>query len=401
MTSDPGLALVVGGGPAGLMAAETLVDAGVQTVLVEGKPSLGRKFLMAGKSGLNLTKDEDEAAFLRGFFDAAPNMMPMLATMGPGAVQRFARDLGQDIFTGSSGQVFPKAMKASPLLRAWLLRLAGKGVQFRTRWRWTGWQGDALTFQTPDGLRTLKPDVSVLALGGASWSRLGSDGAWSALLAQKDVPITPFAPANMGFVVPWSDHMAPHFGKPVKPVALMAGDVRVTSEFTLSKHGLEGSGIYAVSRAMRQGSQLFLDLVPGLSMADAADRLARPRKGASLGNHLRKSLHLDPVKRALVMEFSAMTVDGLPQDPLDLAGFIKALPVVHSGPRPLDEAISVAGGVGWDGLDDGLMLKALPGTYCAGEMLDWEAPTGGYLITGCLASGKWAGAAAAQRVTSA
>ncbi len=393
------LALVIGSGPAGLMAAEAMADhlahAEATIVIAEAKPSAGRKFLMAGKSGLNITKDEPDAAFLRAFYEAEPHLTPMLAGMGPNAVKRFIEGLGQDVFTGSSGRVFPKTMKASPTLRAWLARLTEKGVELRTRWRWLGWDGQALVFETPSGMQTLNPDAVVLALGGASWARLGSDGAWTGLLAEKGVTLAPFRPANMGFAVTWSDPMRQHVGRPVKPVGFYADEETVRGECVISEGGLEGSGIYAVSRAMREGAALFLDLVPDRTHEDVADRLAHPRGSASMANHLRKTLNLDPVKRALLHEFGRP----LPTDLSELASLIKRLPVAHDGPRPMDEAISVAGGVTWDAVDHGLMLRTIPGVFCAGEMLDWEAPTGGYLITGCMATGHWAGDAAARWIS--
>ncbi len=394
--------VIVGSGPAGLMAADALTQnaLNVKIIICEAMPSVGRKFLMAGKSGLNITKDEPDAAFLRGFYEASPQMMPMLAAMGPNAVKRFAEGLGQEVFTGSSGRVFPKAMKASPMLRAWLARLGEKGVEVRTRWHWTGFgepsgrsdrnaagEQTEMMFETPNGPQTLQADATILALGGASWSRLGSDGTWTGLLAEKGIAMNPFKPANMGLVVDWSAHMEPHFGKPVKGVRLVAGDASHLGEFTISRNGLEGSGIYEVSRAVREGADLTLDLIPNTKHAQAVERLTKGRGKDSLPNHLRKALKLSPAKRALLMEFGRP----LPDEASLLARLIKALPVAHKGPRPLDEAISVAGGVAWDSLDEGLMLRDLPGVFCAGEMLDWEAPTGGYLITGCLASGQWAG----------
>ena len=382
-------AVVIGAGPAGLMAAGELARAGLPVTLAEAKPSPARKFLMAGKSGLNLTKSEPLADFLAAY--DAPRMREIVAGFGPEAVQDWARDLGQDLFTGSSGRVFPEVMKASPLLRAWLARLQARGVVLRTRWRWTGWDGDAVLFDTPEGRQVLRPAVTVLALGGASWARLGSDGAWAAWLRDAGVPVAPFEPANMGFVVDWSAPMARHFGQPVKGVALVAGGQRVRGEFVISERGLEGGGIYAVSRALREGAPLAIDLLPDWPVGKVADRLARPRGKASLSNHLRKALRLDPVRLALLMEFGRPLPAGAA-----LAERVKNLPVRHAGPRPMDEAISTAGGVAWDGLDKGLMLTARPGTWCAGEMLDWEAPTGGYLLTGCLATGRHAGRAAAQ-----
>jgi uncharacterized flavoprotein (TIGR03862 family) len=382
-------ALVIGAGPAGLMAAETLAAAGLSVIVTDAKPSVGRKFLMAGKSGLNITKDEALAPFIDAFAEAAPVLRPALEAFGPDAVQDWARGLGQEVFTGSSGRVFPVAMKASPLLRAWLLRLEGLGVDIRTRWRWTGFD-DGFRFDTPQGVQVLAPDVVILACGGASWARLGADGRWTALL--QGVPLAPFQPANMGFVVAWSEHMKPYLGHPVKGIALHAGDTVSRGEIVLSASGIEGGGIYAVSRALREGAGLRLDLLPDLSLAQVTDRLARPRGKATLSNHLRKVLRLDPVKLALLMEFG----QPVPKDAVTQATLVKALPVPLCGPRPMDQAISTAGGLRFAALDEGLMIRQLPGVFAAGEMLDWEAPTGGYLITGALATGRWAARHAVQ-----
>ena len=369
------------------MAAEELAKTGARVLVADAKPSVGRKLLMAGKSGLNLTKDEPFEAFLGAYDETAETLRPMLAEFGPAQVQDWARELGQPVFTGSSGRVFPKAMKASPLLRAWLARLTGLGVEFRTRWRWTGWSGAALCFDTPDGPTKLHPKITILALGGASWSRLGSDGAWADWIG---LPLTPFAPANAGLCINWSDHMARHFGTPIKGTRLTAGTEHSRGEFVISARGLEGGGIYSISKAVRQGAPLLLDLAPDQSPQAVSQRLSRPRGKASLANHLRKSLRLAPAQIALLQEFARP----LPPDDA-LARLIKALPIPHNGLRPLDEAISTAGGIPFTALDDTLQLTTRPGTYATGEMLDWEAPTGGYLLTACLATGRWAGKHAA------
>ena len=372
-------ALVIGAGPAGLMAAEEMARAGLAVTVAEAMPSPGRKFLMAGKSGLNLTKDEGADAFRAAYDPRPPALDSALRDFGPAEAMDWARGLGQAVFTGTSGRVFPVAMKGSPLLRAWLARLGGLGVGLRTRWRWIGWDGAGVAFDTPDGREVLHPAVTVLALGGASWRRLGSDGAWAAHLPGA---VAPFLPANMGLGVDWSPAMARHFGAAVKGVALIAGGLRVRGECVISARGLEGGGIYAVARAVREGAALAIDLFPDLTEDALRARIARLRPGESLPNRLRR-LGLDPARAALVMEWARP----LPADPAPL---LKALPVRHRGPRPLDEAISTAGGLRFDALD-GYMLRDRPGTFAAGEMLDWEAPTGGYLLTACMATGRAAG----------
>jgi uncharacterized flavoprotein (TIGR03862 family) len=386
-------AVVIGAGPAGLMAAEALAESGLAVTLAEARPSPARKLLMAGKSGLNLTKDEPLLAFLENYAEGAGWLRPILDEFGPDEVKAWARGLGQELFTGSTGRVFPVAMKASPLLRAWLARLAGLGVELRTRWRWVGWEGEALAFETPEGRRLERPDVTVLALGGASWARLGSNGAWAPMFAAKGVGVAPFLPANFGLTVDWNAHMARHFGVPVKALALSAGGMVSRGEIVISERGLEGGGLYSLARPLREGAPLALDLAPDLDGTEVERRLDRPSR-ETLANRLRKALRLDPARLALMQEFGRP----LPSDPAALGRLVKALPARHAGPRPLDEAISTAGGIRAEALTEGLMLRALPGVFAAGEMLDWEAPTGGYLITACLATGRWAGRHAAESV---
>ncbi len=390
-------AVVIGAGPAGLMAAEALGRAGYRVLVAEAKPSVARKFLMAGKSGLNLTKDEPFDQLITRYGEAADWLAPMIRVFDAEAVQNWARGLGSELFTGSTGRVFPTVMKASPLLRAWLTRLDGFGAQVRTRWRWTGWEGTVLAFETPDGPKQINARAVVLALGGASWARLGSDGGWAALLGERAVEIAPFKPANAGLLVDWSDHMSPQFGQPLKGIALHAGPLSSRGEAVISERGLEGGGIYSVCAAVRDGKTLRMDLLPDLELAEIARRLSRHRGKASISNHLRKVLKLGAARATVLQEFGRP----LPQDTKALARLIKTLPVKHAGLRPMGEAISTAGGVRRDALDGNLMLKQLPGTFCAGEMLDWEAPTGGYLLTACLATGRWAGRAAAGYLASA
>ena len=382
-------ALIIGAGPAGLMAAEVMAQAGRRVVICEAKPSPARKFLMAGKSGLNLMNAAPLADQIAQYTQAADWLSPMLHAFGPDQIRAWAEGMGQELFTGSSGRVFPTAMKASPLLRAWLARLDDLGVALRRGWRW---QGGAFDFITPDGPRALAPAVTVLALGGASWARLGSDGAWAAHLAQRGIALAPFQPANMGFHADWSDHMRPHFGQPVKGAQLGAGKAQVRAEFVISARGVEGGGIYALSRQLREGAPLILDLFPDLTENDVAARLTRQPRKQSTANRLRRALKLDGARLALIMECARP----LPAIPDALAARLKALHVPLQGPRPLDEAISTAGGIPRAALTEGLMLRDWPAVFAAGEMLDWEAPTGGYLLTACLATGRWAGTHAAR-----
>ena len=377
---------VIGAGPAGLMAAERLAQSGLSVVVHERMPSVGRKFLMAGRGGLNLTHSEPLARFLDRYGAAASRAAGWLESFSPSDLVAWAEGLGQPTFVGSSGRVFPKAMKASPLLRAWLARLNALGVEVRLRSRWTGWDGEALRFEAPDGERLETPDAVVLALGGASWPRLGSDAAWTQWL---EAPQRPFRPANVGFDVAWSDVLREGFaGRPLKGIALTHQDRTVRGEAMIAAYGIEGGAIYALSAGLRDAVErdgqatLVIDLKPDLAADDLALRLARPRGKASLSNHLRKTVGLDAVGAALLREAGP-----LPTAPDELAARIKATTVTLSGVQGLERAISAAGGVRFDALDKHLMLTARPGVFVAGEMLDWEAPTGGYLLQASFASG--------------
>ena len=402
--SQPRLA-VIGGGPAGLMAAEAARAAGIDVDLYEGLGSVGRKFLLAGKGGLNLTHAEPPAAFVQRYAERAEAVAAWLRDFDAAALRDWARGLGVDTFVGTSGRVFPADLKAAPLLRAWVRRLRAQGVAFHVHHRWSGWEADGtLRFATPQGAADVRADAVVLALGGASWPVLGSDGAWVAPLRAQGVDIAELRPANCGFEVGWSPHLANRFaGAPLKPVSLLWRDAqgqerRRQGECVISGYGLEGSLIYALAAPLREAiaregqATLWLDLAPGRSAADLAAALARPRAGRSLSSVL-KRLGLDAAKSALLHERLARDVLA---DPARLAAGIKAVPVVLRAPRPIAEAISTAGGVRLEGLDEALMLRHLPGVFVAGEMLDWEAPTGGYLLTACFASGRRAGIGAAH-----
>ena len=390
MTKDQSIdALVIGAGPAGLMAAHALSQAGRRVTVVEGKSSPARKFLMAGKSGLNLMNAAPLPEQITTYSEASDWLAPMLHAFGPEQIKEWAADLGISLFVGSSGRIFPVGMKASPLLRAWLGHLGEQGVTLRRGWHW---QGGAFEFATPDGPRSLSPRVTVLALGGASWARLGSDGAWTTHLAARGVTLAPFQPANMGFSVPWSPHMTTHFGAPVKGARLCAGPVRVQAEFVITANGVEGGGIYAVSRQLRDGAALTLDLFPDKDARALAARLDKVGAKESQTNRLRKALGLAGARLALVLECARP----LPSDSVTLAKTLKSLRIPIKGPLPMDQAISTAGGVTRAALNEDLSLRAWPNVFCAGEMLDWEAPTGGYLLTACLSTGHWAGTHAAQ-----
>ena len=406
---------IVGAGPAGLMAADALQAAGAQVHVFDAMPSVGRKFLLAGIGGLNLTHSEALPGFLARYAAREPALAPFLDEFGPEAVRAWAGELGIETFVGTSGRVFPKDMKAAPLLRAWLHRLRTGGVQFHMRHRWLGWADDGATlrFARPEGEHAFAADATVLALGGASWSRLGSDGAWVPLLAARGLAIAPLRASNCGFdVAPtgpdragWSEHLRERFaGEPVKPVAITAADAagvvhRQQGEFVVTATGIEGSLVYAFSAGLReqvaaQGqATLTLDLLPQHTLEQVRVETRRPRGTRSLSTHLKSRLHLQGVKMGLLHELLS---PAQLNDPDVLAGFIKALPLLVAAPRPIDEAISTAGGVAFESLDAGLMATAVPGLFIAGEMLDWEAPTGGYLLTACLATGRAAGRGAAR-----
>ncbi len=398
-------ALVIGAGPAGLMAAGELALAGRQVLVAEAMPTPARKFLMAGKSGLNLTKDESAGDFAARIVAPAdpPGALPrtpgyfgqselrgIVAGFGPAEVAAWAEGLGLSLFTGSTGRVFPVGMKGSPLLRAWLARLEAMGVELRRRWRWDGFAG-GLRFQTPETVRVLAPQVTVLALGGASWPRLGSDAAWVPWLRDAGVEIAPFRPANMGFRVAWSPAMQAQFGAAVKGVAIHAAGRIGRGEWVISRHGIEGGGLYEIAAPIRDGAVATVDLAPDLSVDALRARFERPQGKLSVGNWLRRVLG-DPVRVALLLEWG----QPWPKTPAGWAALAKALPLRHTGPQGLDRAISSAGGIRLAALTDGLELRALPKVFAAGEMLDWEAPTGGYLLTTCLATGRHAGQAAAR-----
>lgn len=391
---------VIGAGPAGLMAAERLAQAGARVVVHEAMPSAARKFLMAGRGGLNLTHSQPPEAFVARYGAAAPIVAGWLARFSPTHLVGWAEGLGQATFTGSSGRVFPRAMKASPLLRAWLARLAALGVELRTRSRWTGARlrgadkGLELVLATPDGERVERPDAVVLALGGASWPRLGSDGSWADDLAAAGVEVAPLRPSNMGFDAAWSPVFAARFaGQPLKNVALTHAGRTVRGEAMVTAYGLEGGAVYVLSAALREtiardgSAELTIDLRPDLDEAALAARLARPRGKDSMSNWLRKAAGLSPAAAGLLREIPG----DIPQGAEKLAKRIKAVRLRLTGVQGLARAISSAGGVRLDQVDDRLMLKALPGVFVAGEMLDWEAPTGGYLLQACFASGVAAG----------
>lgn len=383
---------IIGGGPAGLAAAELLGQHGHKVTIYEAMPTPARKFLMAGKSGLNLTHNEDFEKFKTRYGHAMPNLEHALDDLMPLDIRRWANELGADTFVGSSGRVFPKVMKASPLLRNWLKRLEQLGVTLKTRHRWQGFEGEQLLFQTPEGPVTAKHDAAILALGGISWPRLGGNGDWIEHLKSLNVEIAPFQPANCGFEVNWSDYFKEKFaGEPIKSVSATSDLGPQKGEFVISKHGVEGSLIYHHSAALRDEinskghATLALDLVPDQSIDKLSAKLEKQNRKQSFSNLLRKGAKLTGAKAALLRE---VTPEANKLDSIELAKLIKALPLKLAATRPIKDAISSAGGVKWSEVDQNYMLKKRPGLFVAGEMLDWEAPTGGYLLTACLATGR-------------
>ena len=397
--------VIIGGGPAGLMAAEAAVAAGVSVELYDSMASVGRKLLLAGKGGLNLTHSEPMEFFLSRYGTRRAFIEPAIKLFPPAALRAWARELGVDTFVGTSGRIFPIDLKAAPLLRAWLRRLRQAGVQFHVRHRWRGWDEEGrVQFTTPQGLVRVHADAVVLALGGGSWPHLGSDAAWTQILAEQNVLIAPLKPANCGFDVRWSELFRTKFaGHPVKTVAVVvkAADgttIRHKGEFVITANGVEGGIIYVISAPVRDviaakgTATLWLDLVPDRSLKRLTQDLSKPRGKRTVATHLKRWAGIAGVKVGLLREVVSNEVL---MDPTRLAASIKSLPLTLIAPRPLEEAISTAGGVSFEALDARLMLRALPGVFCAGEMLDWEAPTGGYLLTACLATGRLAGTAAA------
>ena len=387
---------VIGGGPAGLMAAEVLSAHGLHVDVYDSMSSLGRKFLMAGKSGLNLTHSEPFEKFVARYGDRSREVEKWLMDFTPDNLRAWARGLGVETFVGTSGRVFPVEMKASPLLRAWLKRLDEAGVNFHLRHRWVGWdENKSLKFETPEGIKIVKADAVVLALGGGSWGRLGSDGKWIPWLSQAGVKVEALKPSNCGFDVAWSPVFKEKFeGQPIKSVMLIFGSFRHQGEFIVTKDGVEGSLIYTASAMIRDEiiangkAVIELDMAPDKTEAQLREKLSRPRGSRTMSSHLEKTVGIKGVKAGLLREFVSKEDFAKMER---LAASIKQLQIPLIATRPLDEAISTAGGVTFESLDENLMLKKLPGVFCAGEMLDWEAPTGGYLITACMASGRVAG----------
>jgi uncharacterized flavoprotein (TIGR03862 family) len=405
---------VIGGGPAGLMAAETLARGGVLVDVYDAMPSVGRKFLMAGKGGMNITHSEPIEPFLGRYGNRRADIAPLLDAFGPHALRAWLDELGVETFVGSSGRVFPTDMKAAPMLRAWLHRLRESGVRFHMRHQWVGWSSTSdahgLRFATPEGEHEVMAHAVVLALGGGSWPRLGSDAAWVPLLNERNIPVAPLLPANCGFDADWSDYFRERYaGQPVKPVSISVRSVDGAvqdrqGEFVVTSTGIEGSLVYALSSTIRDRLladsevTIRLDLAPGLTAQRVIDEVTRPRGSRSMSSHLHSRIGITGVKLGLLHE--CLSKDDF-TDAAKLADAIKSLPLRLRRARPIDEAISTAGGVPFESLDDALMIRQLPGVFCAGEMLDWEAPTGGYLLTACFAGGLVAGRGALAYIGSA
>lgn len=401
-----GSVVIIGGGPAGLMAAEAAVAAGVTVDLYDAMPSVGRKFLLAGKGGLNLTHSEPMESFLSRYGASRAFIEPSIRSFTPSALQAWALGLGVETFIGTSGRIFPTDLKAAPLLRTWLRRLRLNGVRFHVRHRWCGWDEQGrLRFITDDGMLSVRVDAVVLAMGGGSWPQLGSNGEWVKTLSERQVPIVPMKPANCGFDVRWSEHFRTRFaGHPVKTVALVvrATDgtaIRHMGEFVVTANGLEGGIVYMGSAAVREmiaaegTATVWLDLTPDRMLKQLTQDLSRPRGKRTVATHLKRCAGITGVKAGLLRE---VVPNDVFTDPARLAAAIKSLPLTLLAPRPIEEVISTAGGLSFEALDGNFMVRSLPGVFCAGEMLDWEAPTGGYLLTACLATGRLAGGKAAQ-----
>jgi uncharacterized flavoprotein (TIGR03862 family) len=400
MSSHSKRVAIIGAGPAGLMAAEVLAQGGAYVTVYDAMPSAGRKFLMAGRGGLNLTHSEPLPQFLARYREATPHLKAAIEAFPPQALRDWSEALGQETFVGSSGRVFPKAFKASPLLRAWLRRLDSMSVKLALRHRWTGWDDQSrLQFQTPDGACAIEPRATVLALGGASWPRLGSDGAWPEILAAKGVKISPLRPANSGFTVAWSEIFRERFeGQPLKGAALTFDQHTVRGEAIMTRTGIEGGAVYALSAELREAigksgrATLHVELRPNLAMKDLIAKVSAPRGKQSLSNFLRKAVNLSPVAIGLLQEATKASGASLASmSPVELAKLINAVPIELTDVAPIARAISTAGGISFSEIGADFMLRRLPGVFAAGEMLDWEAPTGGYLLQASFATGAAAG----------
>ena len=385
--------LIVGGGPAGLMAADFASRSGVKVTLVDSMPTFGRKFLMAGKSGLNLTMNEDDVTFQKRIIQNNTTIEKALEEFGPIEVIEWANSLGIKTFVGSTGRVFPTEMKASPLLRNWISRLDELGVSRQNRWKLKSLSNKVATFETPQGLLNKSADGIVLALGGASWPKLGSNGDWKSLFDPAE--LESFQASNCSFIVKWSIKMSKYFGQPLKSIKLSAGSQSSRGEIIISQKGIEGGGIYSLSAQLKKGEDLILDLLPDWDNGKILKLLTMPWGKSSSSNVLRKRLKLEPVKQAILREF-AMDVF---KEPALLTKSIKSLKIPLNGTGPIQTAISTSGGMKMGSIDENFMLRSRPGVFCAGEMLDWDAPTGGYLITTCLATGRMAGKRAVQFVS--